>query len=46
MVKWMLRVVFEENMEIDRACLIEMDANQDGGQDAGIYVASLGYLSW
>ena len=47
MVKWMLRVVFEVNMvsEIGRACLIE-DANQDGGQDAGIYVASLGYWSW
>ena len=38
-------MVFEENMvsEIGRACLIEIDANQDGGQDAGIDVASLGY---
>ena len=29
-----------ENMvsEIGRACLIEIDTNQDGGQNAGIYI--------
>ena len=47
MVKWMLKVVFEENLvsEIGIACLIE-DASQDGGHDAGKYVVSLDFLSW
>ena len=50
MVKWMLKVVFEENLvsEIGRACLIKLGyiASQDGGHDAGIYVVSLDFLSW
>ena len=35
MEKWRLRVVFEENM-----------MSEIGGQDAGTYVASLGFWSW
>ena len=48
MVKWMLRVVFEENLvsEIGRACLIEIGCKSRWWSiDAGIYVASLGYWS-